>query len=137
MKKESQYTVKKTKIHWQRFGTFCRRKTSDSFDRYDNKHPRKQAHSPFAVLFFFFSKTNERQIDKTRQDIYYHNITSTIFWHAVSKKTLVEACQINFITNQILYHIISYHIISYHIILYYTLNVRSQGKQLVLFSRES
>ena len=33
--------------------------------------------------------------DKTRQDIYYHNITSTIFWHAVSKKTLVEACQIN------------------------------------------
>ena len=32
---------------------------------------------------------------KTRQDIYYHNITSTIFWHAVSKKTLVEACQIN------------------------------------------
>ena len=43
---------------------------------------------------------------KTRQDIYYHNITSTIFWHAVSKKTLVEACQINSITNQIL-HIIS------------------------------
>ena len=42
--------------------------------------------------------------DKTRQDIYYHNITSTIFWHAVSKKTLVEACQINSITNQILYY---------------------------------
>ena len=41
---------------------------------------------------------------KTRQDIYYHNITSTIFWHAVSKKTLVEACQINSITNQILYY---------------------------------
>ena len=37
--------------------------------------------------------------------IYYHNITSTIFSHAVSKKTLVEACQINSITNQIL-HII-------------------------------
>ena len=44
--------------------------------------------------------------DKTRKDIYYHNITSTIFWLAVSKKTLVEACQINSITNQIL-HIIS------------------------------
>ena len=42
--------------------------------------------------------------DRTRQDIYYHNITSTIFWHAVSKKTLVEACQINSITNQILYY---------------------------------
>ena len=37
-----------------------------------------------------------------RQYIYYHNITSTIFRHAVSKKTLVEACQINSITNQIL-----------------------------------
>ena len=37
-----------------------------------------------------------------RQDIYYHNITSTIFRHAVSKKTLVGACQINSITNQIL-----------------------------------
>ena len=35
------------------------------------------------------------QLDKTRQDLYYHNITSTICWHAVSKKTLVEACQIN------------------------------------------
>ena len=43
--------------------------------------------------------------DKTRQDIYYRNITSTIVWHAVSKKTLVEACQFNSITNQIL-HII-------------------------------
>ena len=42
--------------------------------------------------------------NKTRQDIYYHNITSTIFWHAVSKKTLVEVCQINSITNQILYY---------------------------------
>ena len=42
--------------------------------------------------------------DKTRQDIYYRNITSTIFWHAVSKKTLVEVCQINSITNQILYY---------------------------------
>ena len=42
--------------------------------------------------------------DKTRQDIYYRNITSTIVWHAVSKKTLVEACQINSITNQILYY---------------------------------
>ena len=52
-----------------------------------------------------FKKAITRQ-DKTRQDIYYHNITSTIFWHAVSKKTLVEACQINSITNQIL-HIIS------------------------------
>ena len=41
---------------------------------------------------------------RSRQDIYYHNITSTIFWHAVSKKTLVEACQINSITNQILYY---------------------------------
>ena len=41
--------------------------------------------------------------DKTRQDIYYHNIASTISWHAVSKKkTLVEACQINSITNQTL-----------------------------------
>ena len=83
--------------------------------------------------FFFFSKTNERQIDKTRQGIYYHNITSTIFWHAVSKKTLVEACQINFITNQILYyiisyHIISYHIISYHIISYYIIHLMSDPK---------
>ena len=42
--------------------------------------------------------------DKTRQDIYYRNITSTIVWHAVSKKTLVEACQINSITTQILYY---------------------------------
>jgi len=31
--------------------------------------------------------------DKTRQDIYYHNIASTISWRAVSNKTLVEACQ--------------------------------------------
>ena len=46
---------------------------------------------------------DDRQ-DKTRQDIYYRNITSTIVWHAVSKKTLVEACQINSITNQILYY---------------------------------
>ena len=52
------------------------------------------------------SGTRARVQDKTRQDIYYDNITSTIFWHAVSKKTLVEACQINSITNQIL-HIIS------------------------------
>ena len=50
----------------------------------------------------FFILTRQRE-DK-RQDIYYHNITSTIFWHAVSKKTLVEACQINSITNQILYY---------------------------------
>ena len=41
---------------------------------------------------------------KTRQDICYRNITRTIVWHAVSKKTLVEACQINSITNQILYY---------------------------------
>ena len=34
-----------------------------------------------------------REQDKTRQDIYYHNIASTISWHAVSNKTLVEACQ--------------------------------------------
>ena len=40
--------------------------------------------------------------DKTRQDIYYHNIANTISWPAVSKKTLVEGCQINSITNQIL-----------------------------------
>ena len=37
--------------------------------------------------------------DKTRQDIYYHNIASTISWHAVCNKTLVEARQINSITN--------------------------------------
>ena len=42
--------------------------------------------------------------DKPRQDICYRNITSTIVWHAVSKKTLIEACQINSITNQILYY---------------------------------
>ena len=42
--------------------------------------------------------------DKTRLDIYYRNITSKIVWHAVSKKTQVEACQINSITNQILYY---------------------------------
>ena len=41
---------------------------------------------------------------ETRQDIYYRNITSTIVWPAVSKKTLVEACQIYSITNQILYY---------------------------------
>ena len=40
--------------------------------------------------------------DKTRQDIYYQNITCTISWHAVSWKTLVVACQINSITKQIL-----------------------------------
>ena len=42
--------------------------------------------------------------EKTRQDIYYHNIASTISWHTVSKKKkpLVEACQINSITNQTL-----------------------------------
>ena len=41
--------------------------------------------------------------DKTRQDIYYHNIASTISWHTVSKKkTLVETCQISSITNQTL-----------------------------------
>ena len=55
-----------------------------------------------------FSKFNQdktRQTRQDRQDInYYHNITSTMFWHAVSKKTLVEACQINSITNQILYY---------------------------------
>ena len=33
--------------------------------------------------------------DKTRQDIYYQNITCTISWHAVSRKTPVVACQIN------------------------------------------
>ena len=53
------------------------------------------------------SRHRATHIDKTRQDIYYHNITSTIFWHAVSKKTLVEACKINYITKQILYYIIS------------------------------
>ena len=42
-------------------------------------------------------------LDKTRQDIYYHNIVSKISWHADSKKkTLVEVGQINPITNQIL-----------------------------------
>ena len=42
-------------------------------------------------------------LGKTRQVIYYHNIASTISCHAVSKrKTLVEACQISYITNQIL-----------------------------------
>ena len=49
------------------------------------------------------SKGKTRQY-KTRQDINYRNIASTIVWHAVSKKTLVEACQINSITNQILYY---------------------------------
>ena len=39
---------------------------------------------------------------QTRQDSYYHNIASTISWHTVSKKTPVEACEINSITNQIL-----------------------------------
>ena len=43
---------------------------------------------------------------KTRQDKTFIIIilqeVSTISWHAVSKKTLVEACQINSITNQIL-----------------------------------
>ena len=34
----------------------------------------------------------------------YRNITSTIVWHVISKKTLVEACQINSITNKILYY---------------------------------
>ena len=37
---------------------------------------------------------------EVKQDIYYHNIASTIFCHAV--EALVEACQINSITNQIL-----------------------------------
>ena len=45
---------------------------------------------------------------KTRQDktfiIVTLQFTSTIVWHAVSKKTLVEECQINSITNQILYY---------------------------------
>ena len=42
-------------------------------------------------------------VDKTRQDIYYHNIVSKISWHADSKKkTLLEVGQINSITNQIL-----------------------------------
>ena len=40
--------------------------------------------------------------DKTRQDIYYQNITCTISWHAVSRKTLVVAYQINSIAKQIL-----------------------------------
>ena len=39
--------------------------------------------------------------EKAREDIYYHNIASSISWHAVSKKTPVEACQINSIMNQI------------------------------------
>ena len=50
------------------------------------------------------SKKDKTRQDKTRQDIYYRNITSTIVWHAVSKKMLVEVCQINSITNQILYY---------------------------------
>ena len=44
--------------------------------------------------------------DKTRQDIYYRNITSTIVWHAVSKKTLVEARRAKLILFQIRYYII-------------------------------
>ena len=47
---------------------------------------------------------NELRSWDKRQDSYYRNITSTIVWHAASKKTLVEACQINSITNQILYY---------------------------------
>ena len=46
--------------------------------------------------------------DKARQDIYYQNITCTISWPAVSRKTLFVACQINSITKQIL-QIISKH----------------------------
>ena len=52
----SQYTVKTTKIDRQRFETFCPRKTSDSFDKYDNKQTCTwsswQASLPFAVFFF-------------------------------------------------------------------------------------
>ena len=67
----------------------------------------RQGTSLFADIVFVIQICNEvkrmlvRQ-DKTRQDIYYHNIASTISWPAVSKKTLVEGCQINSITNQIL-----------------------------------
>ena len=34
----SQYTVKKTKIDWQRFEMFCLTEMRNSFDKYDNKH---------------------------------------------------------------------------------------------------
>ena len=51
----SQYTVRTTKIDRQRFETFCPRKTSDSFDKYDNKQTCTwsswQASLPFAVFF--------------------------------------------------------------------------------------
>ena len=40
--------------------------------------------------------------EKTRQDIYYHNIASTISWHTVSKKKNASLGQINSITNQTL-----------------------------------
>ena len=40
----------------------------------------------------FQDKTRQ---DKTIQDIYYQNITSTISWHAVSRKTLVISLEIN------------------------------------------
>ena len=56
----------------------------------------------FGVVFVLYFLHLSAGKDKTRQDICYYNIASTISWHAVSRKTLVEACQIYSITNQIL-----------------------------------
>ena len=68
----SQYTVKTTKIDRQRFETFWPRKTSDSFDKYDNKQTCTwsswQASLPFAV---FFLKTNERKMEATSSQTQY------------------------------------------------------------------
>ena len=51
----------------------------------------------------FSAVKNTRQ--ETRQDIYYHNFYKYNFLGTQLAKTLVKACQINSITNQIL-HII-------------------------------
>ena len=61
-------------------------------DRGGCYRPRRITHSEISIIFHLLL------------DIYYRNITSTVVWHAVSKKTLVEACQINSTTNQILYY---------------------------------
>ena len=52
-------------MDWQRFETFCQRKTSDSFDN-DNRLSFSGSYLLFLQFFFFlvFSKTSERKMER-------------------------------------------------------------------------
>ena len=62
----SQYTVKKTKIDWQRFDMFCLRENEEFFRQIWQKTCMQPIIlTSFFVIWSVFPKTNERKIEAT------------------------------------------------------------------------